>query len=79
MDDFVHIPIRVPAAFAARIDEYWHTHRLMSRAAAVRVLLTWALDTSEAQQQVRQYKHDDQRADHLHGKDNADRGADQEP
>jgi hypothetical protein len=48
MDDFVHVPIRVPAAFAERIDNYWHTHRLMSRAAAVRVLLTWALDTAEA-------------------------------
>jgi hypothetical protein len=48
MDDFVHIPIRVSAAFADRIDNYWHEHRLMSRASTVRVLLTWALDTAEA-------------------------------
>jgi hypothetical protein len=48
MDDFVHIPIRVPTAFAERIDNYWHTYRLMSRASTVRVLLTWALDTAEA-------------------------------
>jgi hypothetical protein len=48
MDDFVHIPIRVPAAFAERIDNYWHEHRLMTRAATVRVLLTNALDMAEA-------------------------------
>jgi Arc/MetJ-type ribon-helix-helix transcriptional regulator len=39
MEAFVTMPLRIPAAMAERIDEHWHEHRFMSRAAAIRDIL----------------------------------------
>jgi metal-responsive CopG/Arc/MetJ family transcriptional regulator len=75
MNIFVTMPIRITTDLAARIDEFWHERRLVSRAAAIRELLELGLslksqggqsDELSAQQQVQQYKHEDQRKDHLH-------------
>ena len=52
MDTFVTMPLRISDALAERIDEYWHTRRLTSRAAAVRELLerglSWSPERSQA-------------------------------
>jgi hypothetical protein len=45
-ETYTTMPLRISSEMLARIDAYWHDHRLMSRAAAIRVLLTWALDAS---------------------------------
>jgi hypothetical protein len=39
MNIFVTMPIRITTDLAARIDEFWHTRRLVSRASAIRELL----------------------------------------
>jgi metal-responsive CopG/Arc/MetJ family transcriptional regulator len=39
MNIFVTMPIRITTELAARIDEFWHERRLVSRAAAIRDLL----------------------------------------
>ena len=39
MDDYVMMPLRIPAELAERVDAYWHQQRLRSRATALRELL----------------------------------------
>ena len=38
------------------IDEYWHTHRLMSRAAAIRELITKSLRAEEVRSEGKEEK-----------------------
>jgi metal-responsive CopG/Arc/MetJ family transcriptional regulator len=80
MNIFVTMPIRITTDLAARIDEFWHRRRLVSRAAAIRELIERGLsrdpqgsqtDEPPTQQHIQQYKHEDQRKDHLH--DDAER------
>ena len=75
MDDYVTMPLRISADTVERIDDYWHEKRLKSRSVAMRELLELGLSrhsqgsqTHEpsAQQHIQQYKHEDQRKDHLH-------------
>jgi hypothetical protein len=43
-DSDVRIMLNLPAEIAVKVDDYWHTARLMSRQAAIRDLLAYALD-----------------------------------
>lgn len=43
MNIFVTMPIRITTDLAGRIDEFWHSRRLVSRAAAIRELLELGL------------------------------------
>ena len=42
---FVTLPLRISTDLAERIDEFWHTRRLVSRAAAIRELLEMGLSS----------------------------------
>jgi metal-responsive CopG/Arc/MetJ family transcriptional regulator len=73
MDKFITMPLRISIMLAERIDDFWHEHRFKSRAEAVRVLLERGLrsddrksDDAPPEQDIQQYKHEDQRKDHLH-------------
>jgi metal-responsive CopG/Arc/MetJ family transcriptional regulator len=68
MNIFVTMPIRITTDLAARIDEFWHERRLVSRAAAIRELLELGLSLKSqgsqanelpAQQQVQQDQDED--------------------
>jgi metal-responsive CopG/Arc/MetJ family transcriptional regulator len=65
MDTFVTMPMRISADLAERIDEYWHTRRLTSRAVAIRELLERGLsrppqrsqaDIASSQENIEQQK-----------------------